>query len=123
MIRIVLPWPPKELNPNLRVHWAIKYKFSKWYKKSCWTLAKVAVSGRSINLTRLSNGKIPVTIKFFPPDRRHRDDDNMIGAFKYGRDGIANALEVNDRFFSPKYLFPCGGHRSGVIVFEVQTDG
>lgn len=48
---------------------------------------------------------IAVAIRFYPPDRRHRDDDNMIGAFKAARDGIADALGVNDRRFRPVYYF------------------
>lgn len=36
---------------------------------------------------------------FYPPDRRYRDDDNMISAFKHGRDGVALALGVDDRRF------------------------
>jgi crossover junction endodeoxyribonuclease RusA len=32
-----------------------------------------------------------------PPDRRHRDDDNIITAFKSYRDGIFKALELDDR--------------------------
>lgn len=48
---------------------------------------------------------IDMTVTFYPPDRRHRDDDGMIGAFKHMRDGIADALRVNDRRFRPTYAF------------------
>jgi hypothetical protein len=46
-----------------------------------------------------------MTITFYPPDHRHRDDDNMVGSFKSYRDGIADALGVNDRRFRPRYVF------------------
>lgn len=54
---------------------------------------------------RASDEPIPMTVTFIPPDRRHRDDDGMIGSFKHARDGIADALGVNDRRFRPTYVF------------------
>ena len=45
------------------------------------------------------DGDVHVWIDFYPPDRRHRDDDNMISAFKAGRDGVADALGINDKRF------------------------
>ena len=44
-------------------------------------------------------GDIHLWIDFCPPDRRHRDDDNIIAAFKAGRDGLADALGVDDKRF------------------------
>jgi crossover junction endodeoxyribonuclease RusA len=44
-------------------------------------------------------GDIHLWIDFYPPDRRQRDDDNMIAAFKSGRDGLAQAFGVNDKRF------------------------
>jgi crossover junction endodeoxyribonuclease RusA len=44
-------------------------------------------------------GDIHVWMDFYPPDRRNRDDDNLIAAFKSGRDGVADALGVNDKRF------------------------
>jgi crossover junction endodeoxyribonuclease RusA len=34
-----------------------------------------------------------------PPDRRARDLDNMLASIKSGLDGLADALEANDRRF------------------------
>src|SRR3546814_8129920 len=48
---------------------------------------------------------LPVKITFCPPDRRHRDDDNMIASFKSGRDGMCEALGINDRLLRPEYHF------------------
>lgn len=121
MIRIHLPWPPLELNPNKRIHWATKARATKSYRHTCWVLAKSAIGNQPIELKRV-DGRIEVSIQFYPPDHRHRDDDNMIGAFKSGRDGIAQALNVNDKLFLPNYQFPLNP-KSGEIVFEVQTNG
>ena len=50
-------------------------------------------------------GKIDVSIRFYPPDNRHRDADNMVAMLKHGLDGIADALGVNDRRFKPVFYF------------------
>ncbi len=67
---------------------------------------------------READGLIPMTITFVPPDRRHRDDDGMIGAFKHARDGIADALGVDDRRFRPQYVF-ADAEKPGRVVVEI----
>ena len=95
MNELTLPWPPKELNPNKRLHWAQKSKAAKMYRDACYMLAIEAGAKNGIPW----EGDIHLFIDFYPPDRRHRDDDNMIAAFKSGRDGVAEALGVNDKRF------------------------
>ena len=91
---VTLPWPPKGLSPNARLHWAAKSKQAKAYRMACFALCLEA------KLTKPdTEGRLHLWIDFYPPDRRHRDDDNMIAAFKSGRDGIADALGIDDRRF------------------------
>ena len=90
---VTLPWPPSELNPNKRLHWRRLSDAKKSYRQACYALAKQA--GLSVDW----EGDIHVWIDFYPPDRRARDDDNMIASFKSGRDGLADALGVNDKRF------------------------
>src|SRR3546814_16425103 len=59
---------------------------------------------------------LPVKITFCPPDRRHRDDDNMIASFKSGRDGMCEALGINDRLLRPEYHFSDPIKGGAVIV-------
>lgn len=92
-MEIMLPWPPKELSPNARVHWAVKNRAVKLYREYCAWLTKAA--GVRVDW----EGTVHAWITFFPPDRRHRDDDNLVAAFKAGRDGIADALVVDDKRF------------------------
>jgi crossover junction endodeoxyribonuclease RusA len=87
------PWPNRNLNPNVKVHWAVKAKFAKKHKQDCFSLCKQA------RITADGNGKIDVFISFYPPDRRVRDLDNIIASMKYALDGIALALGVNDSRF------------------------
>jgi crossover junction endodeoxyribonuclease RusA len=90
---LTLPWPPRELSPNSRTHWRKAAPIKAKYRDACYMLTKLARA--SIDW----DGDVHMWIDFYAPDRRHRDDDNMIAAFKAGRDGIAEALGVNDRRF------------------------
>jgi crossover junction endodeoxyribonuclease RusA len=98
--RLVLPWPPKELNPNHRhAHPAAKSRFVKAYRQACWseTLAAFGVAAGGHMFP--AEGPIAVQLDFFPPDGRLRDDDNCEAMFKAGRDGVAEALRLDDRRF------------------------
>lgn len=97
---VVLPWPPKELSPNSVLHWAKKSKKKKEYRTACWALTLEAKLKAS-----KGDEKIDLEITFCPPDKRHRDADNMIASIKSGLDGVADALNVNDRRFLPKFIF------------------
>jgi len=52
-----------------------------------------------------ADGKIPITVTFYPPDKRHRDADNMVASIKAGLDGVADGLKINDRQFLPTFQF------------------
>lgn len=96
---VTLPWPPRILSPNVRAHWAAKNRAAQAYRYACWGSAKEA------KLTAppkpKSSGKrwLHVGIRFYPPDKRRRDDDNMITSLKYGLDGLALALGLDDNCF------------------------
>lgn len=90
--QILLPWPAKALSPNARVHWAHRSRAAKAYRHQCFLLAKksglVAPAGR-----------ILLQLEFLPPTARRRDDDNLLASFKAGRDGLADALGIDDSLF------------------------
>lgn len=100
MNNVTLPWPPKELSPNSNIHWAKKAKKKKEYRTTCWVLALEAKL-----VAPAGEGKIPISITFYPPDRRHRDADNMVASIKSGLDGLADALKINDKRFLPSFYF------------------
>lgn len=94
--RLELPWPPRELSPNARVHWARRSKAAKAYKQACYLLTKQAG-------IQAPEGRVLLALEFVPPDRRRRDDDNILAAFKSGRDGIADALGIDDSRFVTQF--------------------
>lgn len=54
---------------------------------------------------KLPEGRLHLWIDFYPPDRRRRDDDGLLASCKAYRDGIADALGIDDRrFVSHPYL-------------------
>jgi len=96
---IELPWPPKELSQNARIHWTKRARFVKEYRSTCFLLTKI------LWFKIDWEGPIHLFIDFYPPDSRRYDDDGITGRFKAGRDGIADALGVDDnRFRQHPYL-------------------
>ena len=87
MIVRKLPWPPKELQPNARVHWAVKAKATKKYKADCLK-------------SLLPHGQIKsrdyFNITMYPPDNRRRDWDNMVASIKAAIDAISIAVGIDD---------------------------
>ena len=90
--QVLLPWPPKVLSPNARAHWRARSKAAKAYRYSCFMGAKLGGLVAPV-------GRLLLVIEFLPPNRARRDDDNLIAAFKSGRDGLADALGVDDSLF------------------------
>ena len=94
MITLTLPWPPKELSPNARLHWRVVAKAKKAYRAACGWTAKEQ-GARRIEVAALN-----VKATFFPPDRRAYDQDNLIARMKAGFDGVADVLGVDDKHWS-----------------------
>lgn len=93
-ISVTLPWPPKELSPNFRTRstrWIARVR--KEYRAACAEAAwrHGVQPGRSLRLDR---------VIFHPPSARSRDDDNTKARFKAGRDGLADAMGIDDKEFN-----------------------
>lgn len=112
---IDLPWPPKELSPNARNHWAVTARAKKIYRTACWGLTKERIKTQSFK----DCDKILLKITFYPPSKRHYDLDNCVASMKAGLDGIADALQVNDNKFEidPKW----GDKVLGMVTVEICT--
>lgn len=105
---LVLPWPPKELSPNARVHRLAKARVARTYREACWALTKQS---------KLKPGGMHLKITFVPPTKQPRDLDNCLAAIKSGLDGVADALGVNDKAFRP-ITIDLADSVGGMVVLE-----
>lgn len=85
-----LPWPDSRLSPNGRRdrRWITRIRQS--------ARAAGFYAAREAGVSVPDKTPLHLFLTFCPPDRRRRDDDNLIGAFKSYRDGIFHALGVDD---------------------------
>ena len=101
MNELVLIWPARDLHPNARVHYHRKAKAAKVARQESMVIALAAGWHR----ITLPEGRLHLWIDFYPPDKRRRDDDGLLASFKPYRDGIADALKIDDnRFVSHPYV-------------------
>lgn len=93
MLTITLPWPPSELSPNKRLHWARLAKMKAQYREAC----------RIETLRQLERARprlaerLAALLEFVPPDRREYDRDNLTARLKAGLDGMCDALGIDDK--------------------------
>ena len=111
-IALMLPWPPKVLSPNARVHWATKSRAAKAYRNACFLLCRQASLAVPADRALLS-------LEFIPPDRRRRDDDNCIAAFKSGRDGVAQAMGIDDSRFVTQLQISAETIKGGAVRVRI----
>lgn len=128
-LEIRLPWPLPALKPNSRVHWAKKSKAAQMYRYTCKLASLEVIRNGKRDLQPLrdlvaAGGQIHVSIDFYPPNRRGWDDDNVVSAFKSGRDGLADALGIDDKHFrTHPYLKRDEIVRNGEIRVTISEEG
>lgn len=126
-VKVILPWPDRRVFPNAkrRKHWRTYQPAANADREAACLLASAGLPLASRRAVAASEGKIALIVTFYPPDARRRDDDGMVGAFKHQRDGIADALGVDDRRFRPHYFFeePCKPGRVEVEISTGSTSG
>lgn len=93
-LRIELPWPPAILSPNERPNRWDLAKAKKRYRHACATLTQEVTRCR-----RAPAVPMRVHLQFVPPTARERDEDNLVARMKAGLDGVAEALQIDDRLF------------------------
>lgn len=94
MIELTLPWPPKELSPNARLHWSKVARAKKAHKEACaWTAMEQG-------LRKVAAQKLHLSLVFYPPTRRAFDLDNLLARCKAMLDGLAGVMQVDDKHWS-----------------------
>lgn len=107
-----LPFPPRALHPNSRLHWSRVAPVKAQYRFACKVLAQNAVRK---GLEVPSSPRIVLRLDFYPPNRRRRDDDGLVAAFKAGRDGLADALKIDDSRFKVEPVLHREVVRDGLV--------
>ena len=98
MIVIDLPWPPKELSPNARVHRMARARAASTYRQDCgW--ATVEALGGIHRCPRVTGEALELIAEFRMPDKRWRDADNLLATIKSGIDGVCDATGIDDKAF------------------------
>lgn len=101
MKELELPWPDAALSPNTRGHWSARSRAAKAARE----YGHLAAIEAGWHAAPLPEGRLHLWITFNPPTRRRPDDDNMLARFKPWRDGLADALGIDDaRFVSHPFV-------------------
>ena len=90
-MKISLSLPHADISPNSRKHWRAKAVKTKEHRAR----AKLVTQAGILDSVLM---ELPSTysLAFFLPDKRKRDDDNLAASCKAYRDGIADALGIDD---------------------------
>lgn len=110
---ITLSWPSSKLSPNARGHWRNKQAPKEMLKQEGYDQAVASCMEFEDD-----DSAIHLCITFHPPDKRHRDLDNMFASIKYGLDGVAMGWCVNDRRFRPITLDVGEVVKGGKVVIQ-----
>lgn len=110
---ITLPWPPKELSPNARPHWAVKARAFKAYRLDCWA----TLTGHRKAL----RGSRAFRFTFHPPSKRRIDLDNCFAQIKACIDTLSDITGIDDSEFA--YSIAMGAPvKGGSVVVSVDAE-
>ncbi|WCE04446.1 hypothetical protein [Pseudoxanthomonas sp. JBR18] len=115
MSQLILPWPSKDLSPNGRAHWSKKAKATKLSRFEAAMIARHA----GWPLLALPEGRLHLWWDFYPPTKRLPDDDNMLARCKAYRDGIADALGIDDKRFVSHPFVKDESRKGGQVVVRI----
>lgn len=91
-VRVVLPLPPRKLSPNARSHWAPKARATREYRARASMMAQVAMNRRP----RPEWREASLLARWWFPDARRRDPDNLVAWLKSAIDGLRDARVLAD---------------------------
>ena len=120
-MKVVFPWPSPKVFPNYKRanHWRKFRHVEKAEREAGCIITNAAIPAYERRELREGlTDKLRLAVVFFPPDRRHRDDDGMVGAFKHFRDGMADSLGIDDKHFRCAYGF-AGPEKPGRIEVNI----
>lgn len=107
-------WPARELRSNFRsrTHHAKTKATSRARFEACYA-AKEA-RAHLLGITELTR----IRITFLPPHYKY-DTNNYEASVKAHKDGLADALDINDKHFPVPEIVPGEKVKDGLVLFEV----
>jgi len=118
MMEVLLPirtWS----EPNLRVHWAKRARRARKQREAARILVRAALAPiPSWNTIRAGSRKL--TIHLWRVGPRELDSDNLAAALKAVRDGVADALGMDDG--DPRLLWLYGQRRGKPGEYAVHVE-
>lgn len=113
---IILPWPSTALSPNSRVHWRVRAKAVSSARAVAFYVAREA--GWRGDL--LPPGRLHLWWDYWRPHKGNRpDDDNMLSRCKAYRDGLADALGIDDQRFVSHPFVQDAPHKGGLVRVRI----
>ena len=97
---------------NRRDHWARKAKRAKGHRLSAYMLVRPMIQRECVSL--------PCTVRMTRVAPRALDDDNLRSAIKATRDGIADALGIDDR--DPRVTWTYAQRRGAPKQYAVEVE-
>lgn len=116
-VTIVLPYPDAGLSPNARTHFRAKAALARGAHDDGFIATKAAYIGSQYAYQSFN---LPLRLTFHAPDKRGRDLDNAYASCKATLDGVAEALQINDRQFWPVTLRWGDVEKPGKVVLELE---
>lgn len=115
-IELHLPWPDRRLHPNARVHWAKKGEAAREARH----MAKLLTLEAGWHRLQWPEGRLHLWLTFQPPNlSRRRDDDGLLASMKPARDGIADAIGIDDHRFVSHPFLSDETHPGGRVVVRI----
>ena len=92
-----LGFPDPSLNPKAQKRaWYYREEARKIAKEAAFSAAKVSMHQYGLNFGAWKKLPLYLEITFNPPNKRHRDLDNLLASMKPDIDGLCSALGVDD---------------------------
>jgi len=114
------------LTPNLRLHWAARARATQIQRGMAYLCAKLALNAATwpdLPYSVPFAGRVRLDVTVYPlPRMKTHDDDNAWIACKAYRDGLADALGLDDKQFRQGTLTWDKRNRSGEIVFTLSQE-
>lgn len=115
-MKIILPFPSRKLSPNYHAGWRAKER----ERKAAFETGFVAVLEEKPGENFIYADEYQVNIAICPPDRRHRDIDNIHSSLKHYIDGICHALKVDDKQFRKVNLTLGEVRKGGQVEMDIE---